>query len=61
MAHPIPNNIFNLNDPKYVILDHIIRHIDINNELISIEPYYQHGVPGVPLFGAGDPQFFVYL
>lgn len=53
---------FNINDPKYVMLSHIITNQDalLPVELIAIEPYYQHGIPAAPLFGAGEAQF-IYM
>lgn len=55
-------NPFNINDPKYIMLSHIITDQDalLPNELISIEPYYQHGLPAAPIFGPGVPEF-IYM
>lgn len=55
-------NPFNINDPKYVMLNHIITNQDalLPQELISIETYYQHGIPVAPLFSPGEPQF-IYM
>lgn len=62
MAHPnfpFPNP-FTLDREEYVLFEHISKSIDINEEIIGIDTYYQHGVPAAPLFGFGDPQF-IYL
>lgn len=55
-----PTNIFKINDPEFVLLNHIIQQVHVDKQLIGIEPYYQHGTPGLPLFGPPDPQF-IYL
>lgn len=53
-------NLFDINDAKNVLLDHLIRSIDIPWEVISTERYYQHGNPAGPLFGVGSNEF-VYI
>ena len=48
-------NLFDINNAKNVLLDHLIRSIDISWEVISTERYYQHGPPAAPLFSPGAP------
>lgn len=58
MAHQ--NNIFKLGNPEYILLDHLVREVDIANQIISIVPYYQHGAAVGGIWGGADPQF-IYI
>ncbi len=62
MAHPeiVRPNIFNINEPLYVLFNHIAKSQDLTSELIGVEEHYQNGPPAPPLFSIFNPEF-IYL